>query len=135
MDQLFPNEGLVSQLYAILATTPVWRLYTNNVPPQLTTILALLFEGAWAGYAAVPQGAGNFTISGVAGNNGYAIAPPITFANTSGAPVTVYGYYVTDAANTMLLAIAQFDGAPLTIEDGDTLPVVPIWGDFSGLGS
>jgi hypothetical protein len=135
MDLLFPDDGLVYQLQRILDTTVKYRLFTNNVTPTLASVVATLTEAAWAGYAAVNQDITNFTIQGVSGHNGYALAAPIAFSNTSGAPVTTYGYFVTDNGGTKLLAVARFDSAPITIPDGQSFNVVPVWGDFSGLSS
>lgn len=135
MDLLFPDNGLVYQLNKILTAGVKYRLFTNNLVPALTNTLASVTEAAWAGYVSVSQDWTNFTINGVTSHNGFAIAPPIAFSNASGAPVTTYGYYVTDTANTVLLAIARFDSAPITIPDGQAQNVVPTWGDFSGLSS
>jgi hypothetical protein len=135
MDLLFPDDGLVYQLQKILATTVKYRLFTNNVTPTLAFTVASLTEAAWAGYAAVSQDISNYTVIGVSGHNGYALAAPVAFSNTSGAPVTPYGYFVTDNGGTKLLAVARFDAAPVTIPDGQSYNVVPVWGDFSGLTS
>lgn len=135
MDLLFPDQGLVYQLRQILTAGVKYHLYTNNVTPTLSTTLAALTEAAWGGYVALSQSWTNYTINGFTGHAGYALAPPITFFNTSGAPVTAYGYYVTDNANALLLAVARFDSAPITIPDGQSWNVVPTWGDFSGLSS
>lgn len=135
MDLLFPDQGLVYQLGQILQTNVSYRLFVNNIVPNLSTLLANLTEAAWSGYAAVPQNWTDFTIFGVAAHNGFGLAPPISFSNTSGATVTAYGYFVTDPGNTLLLAVALFDGAPVSIPTGTSYNVVPTWGDFSGLSS
>ena len=135
MDLLFPDEGLVYQLSQILQTNVTYRLFTNNIVPTLSTVKASLTEAAWGGYAPVTQDWTAFTINGVAAHNGFGIAPPIAFPNTSGSTQQAYGYYVTDPTNTMLLAVALFDGAPVSIPTGTSYNVVPTWGDFSGLSS
>jgi hypothetical protein len=135
MDLLFPDNGLVYQLTQILTTNVKYRLFANNVTPTLNDTLATYTEASFAGYAAVSQNWSNFTINGVANHQGYALAPPVTFTNTSGSTQTVYGYYVTDDLNTTLLAAARFDGAPISIPTGTGYSVVPTWGDFSQLSS
>lgn len=137
MDLLFPDQGLVYQLEQILTAGVKYRLFTNNVTPTLSTVLSGLTEAAFSGYAAVSQSWSNFTTNGVSGHNGFAIAAPINFTNSSGSPVSVYGYYVTDPASspTMLLAVALFDSGPLVIAAGGQATVVPTWGDFSQLSS
>jgi len=132
---IFPDEGLVTQLGRILVLDVLYHLFTNNVTPDRDTVLADLTDATWTGYAPITQTFTDYTITGVAGHAGYAIAAPISFSNGSGSPVTTYGYYVTDSGETVLLAAARFDGAPLTIAAAGTLPVVPVWGDFSQLFS
>jgi len=137
MDLLFPDQGLVYQLSQILTGGVKYRLFTNNIVPGLSTTLAGLVEAAWAGYAPISQSWSNFTTNGVSGHNGFGIAAPINFANTSGVNQSAYGYYVTDPAGspTMILAIALFDSAPVVVPNGGQITVVPTWGDFSQLSS
>jgi hypothetical protein len=135
MDLLFPDNGLVEQLTRVLNGSVKYRLYTNNYTPDLNAVLASVTEAAFAGYANVSQTFANFTLNGVSGHQGFAIAPPVSFSNTSGGPVNVYGYYVTDSGGTLLLAIARFDSAPIVIPNGGNVQVIPIWGDQSLLSS
>jgi hypothetical protein len=135
MNLLFPDQGLVEQISRILTAGVKYHLYTNNLTPTLATALVNLTEAGWTGYAAVTLDFTNFTINGVAGNSGYALASPITFTNSTGSTVNPYGYYVTDTAVTKLLAIARFDGAPSPILAAGSLNVVPVWGDFSQLSA
>ena len=135
MDLIFPNDGLVQQLHWILTTGVHYHLYTNNVIPGLSDTTATYTEAIWTGYAAVFQDWSNFTLNGVSANSGYAIAPPISFTNSSGSSQNTYGYYVTDVANGILLAAARFDSPPITILDGQGVAVVPTWGDLSQLSS
>lgn len=129
MTLLFPDDGLVMQLERILTASVKYHLFTNNIVPDTDTVIGDLTEAAWTGYAAVTQGVADFTVKGVASHQGYAIAPAIEFDNSSGGDVDAYGYYVTDTGVTKLLAIALFDSAPVTIPDGGTQAVIPVWGD------
>jgi hypothetical protein len=134
VDLLFPDQGLVYQLQQILTPTVHYHLYTAPTTlPTLSWLVATLTEAAFTGYAAISQAWANFILNGVQAHSGFAIASPITFTNSSGSPVNVYGYYVTDSTDTILLAIAQFDNAPIAIPAGQTLTVIPVWGDFSQL--
>lgn len=136
MDLLFPDAGLVFQLEQILNATVKYRLFTNNVTPTLADTVATYTEAAWAGYGGpISQTFSNFTLNGVTGHNGYALAPPISFGNSSGSSQAAYGYYVTDTGGTILLAAARFDSPPVTVPNGGALVVVPTWGDFSQLSS
>jgi hypothetical protein len=135
MDLLFPDQGLVYQIEQILAAGVRYHLFVNNITPTLGTVLSGLTEASFTGYASVSLSWSNYTLNGVSGHNGYALAPPIVFTNSSGSPQNVYGYYVTDSANTLLLAVALFDSAPVSIPNGGTETVLPTWGDFSQLSS
>lgn len=139
MNQLYPDSSCQSFLTQLLASFVHFNihLYTamsgHGPPPTLDAVIGDFTEAAWTGYAAVAVAPGVFTISS-SGHLTTALANPITFSNTSGGPVTALGYYVTDDAGN-LLACAQFDGAPITIPNGGTYPVVPIFGDFSQYSS
>jgi hypothetical protein len=135
VDLLFPDQGLVYQLQQILTAGVKYRLFVNAITPTLGTVLASLTEASFSGYAPVSLSWSNYTLNGVSGHNGYALAPPIVFTNSSGTSQNVYGYYVTDSADTLLLAVALFDGAPVVIPTGGTETVLPTWGDFSQLSS
>jgi hypothetical protein len=131
MNQIYPDQGLVELLTRLVTPSVHYHLFTNNIIPDLSTTLGALVEAAWAGYAVVTVLPGAFTIGTVTAHVGTIIAAPISFFNTSGGDVTPYGYYVTDAGNTKLYAITLFSGAPITIPDGGSQQVVPIFGDFS----
>jgi len=135
MDLIFPDNGLVFQLEQILNATVKYRLFTNNITPSLSDTVSTYTEAVFSGYAPVSQTFSNFTLNGVTGHNGYALAAPINFTNSSGSSVNVYGYFVTDTTGTILLAAARFDSAPVAIPGGGSTQVVPTWGDFSQLTS
>lgn len=135
MDLIFPDAGLVEQLTRILNGTVKYRLFTNNVTPSLGDTVSTYTEAAWSGYAAHSLTFSDYAINGVSGHNGFAIGSPISFSNSSGGAVNAYGYYVTDSGGTILLAVARFDSAPVSIPSGGNTSVVPVWGDFSQLAS
>lgn len=131
MNQIYPDEGLVMQLTRIAEGTLRFHLFTNNETPDRDSVLADFTEAAWAGYAAVDLDETDFVTTGTAGHVGYMYADPIAFVNTSGADVDAFGYYVTDTSETVLLAVARFDSAPITKADAESFLVTPVWGDFS----
>ena len=135
MNQVYPDDGLVMQLVRILTAGIKVHLFVNNATISRATTLGDLTEATHTGYAAITLDNTDFTTTGVVSNTGYAIAPPISFANSSGGDVSAYGYYITDTAGTKLLAAAKFDGAPLVRGDGESWLVTPAWGDFSGLAA
>jgi hypothetical protein len=101
-----------------------YHLYVNNVVPNHADTLGTYTEASWAGYSA--QTAGGWTVAGLDGTfHATSSANNLTWANTSGGSVSVYGYYVTDSASAMLLFSELFAGAPLTIPNGMTLILTP----------
>lgn len=135
MHQIYPDQGLVDLLTRMATASLQYHLYTNAATINRDTVLADLTEMAITGYAAVTVAAASFTLSGVASHIGSLLAAPISFNNASGSPADAYGYYVTAAGGTHLLAVAQFDSAPVTKADGESWLVTPIIGDFSELSS
>jgi hypothetical protein len=135
MKLIFPDQGLVPQLSAILNAGLWYGLFTDAAALSLGDVMGTHTEAAFAGYARQgPLTAADFTIFGVIGHKGYAIAAPVSFLNTSGVDQNVFGYFVSNLnAGGFLIAIARFDGPPLVIHNTDTLQVIPVWGDFSEL--
>ena len=142
MHQIYPDgngtssgdNGLIGILQRFIAGDLHFHLFTAPTSPvDETILLAGLTELAAPGYTAKTVLFTDFTLFGLAAHNGSAMAAPISFGtNTSGSSVDVYGYYVTDTADTVLFAIANFDSAPITVPNGAAWPVVtPAFGDFS----
>ena len=141
MHQIYPNgngtssgdNGLIGILQRFIAAKVNYHLFTNNVTITENSTLAGLTEAVASGYAAVTVPPANFTLVGLAANNGSVMAAPISNGtNTSGSTVNVYGYYVTDLGNTVLLAAANFDSPPIAVTNGSPFPpVVPVFGSFS----
>ena len=97
------------------AGNPVLHLYSNDHTPTDTTVRGLLTEVVTAtGYRAITLFSTNWTTTQVSGVT-TAVYSEQTFNFATGA--TVYGYYVTDAANN-LLWLERFSGAPFQIPDG-----------------
>ena len=133
MNQIYPDIGLIPLLQLMVSSTLHLNLFTNNITPDRSTVVGGLNVATWSGYAQVSLTSGDFTASGVVGHVGFLLAPPKSFANASGSPQSAYGYYLTDASDTILLAIARFDSAPITKADGEFFFVAPIIGDSSRL--
>lgn len=130
MNLVFPDQGLQFWMTQMLGSAINLHLFVNNVTIIQGTLLSGLTEATFAGYSVLNLTFGGWTLS-VVGHTGVAIYTPQPFTNTSGSAQTVYGWYLTDVANTMLLAAGQFDGAPVSIPDGGTQIVIPSVGDIS----
>jgi len=77
------------------------RLFKSDTVPTRTTVLADLDECDFDGYAA--QDLASWIFDTVTAHVGYITYPPVTFTRSAGATSNnVFGYYITDAANTEL---------------------------------
>jgi hypothetical protein len=86
------------------------KLYTNNYVCTETSVVGDFTECAVAGYAAKTLLSGSWTTSSTA-----------TYAEQEFLPTTatsVYGYYVTNSAASVVLWAEQFTGAPYVIPAG-----------------
>lgn len=131
---VIPNAALLPILRRLVQNGSVdaitYHLFTNDVTPDESTVLAGLTEAAWTGYAAVPQDIGDFTFEYITGGVGTIIAGPFAFGNGSGSPQLAYGYYITMNSGADLLAAARFDLAPVTVPDPGGYTILPILSDI-----
>lgn len=135
-----PDEGLIYSPVNFLAgiefirppydETLIWALYTNNYAIIGTSVYADIVEAAWAGYAR--YSAGRLTglpamLSPGTESDCDVAAPYPVFGNTSGAPQTAYGWFLTYAGGgpgTLLRAGGLFQN-PVTIADGGSFTFRP----------
>lgn len=135
MDLLFPDPGLVYVLKKTVGALLIYDLFINDYTPTLDSTLADFNRAVWSGYAPIQVPAAAWINENVQAHLGTLSADDIVFFNTSPSNVTVYGYYVKDASDTILIAAARFDTAPVVIASGDGWPVTPLLGSYSGLSS
>lgn len=100
------------------------RLFTNNLTPGKSTVLADVTESTEAGYSAITLTGANWTVASSAGTNS-AVYSAQTFSYTTG--VTVYGYYVTTTEGTpKLLWLERFSVSPFVLpSDGGEIVITP----------
>ncbi len=135
MHQIYPNQGLLYALHQLAGAATgnlVWHLFTNNIIPALTNVLAD-FALDDADFPPITVSDVDFTFEQVFTNIGSIQAPNIIFTNGAGGALNVYGYVITDPSSTLLFAAARFDSAPLLVAGGHTVVVTPILGDLSDL--
>lgn len=127
------DNGLIRILQRFASGDFHYHLFTNNFTVTAATVLTDLTELSATGYTLQTVTAAAFTLVGVASHNGSIMAAPIGFGtNSSGGSVSTYGYYITDTANTTLLAATNWDTLPTVTLNGGSWPVVvPVFGDFS----
>jgi hypothetical protein len=103
------------------------RLYKVATLPSNASLLADFTEADFPGYAAVQLVAANWTLAAVTAHVASSSYPLINWTrNATGAAQNIYGWYLTDGANTKLYACAQITSGPLVIQNnGDAVNVTP----------
>lgn len=91
------------------------HLYKNNLTPSESDTLNNYTESAATGYSVIPLPGSSWTFA-TAGGTSTASFPQQTFTYTTSE--SVYGYYITNAAETTLIWAERFTGAPFTIPSG-----------------
>jgi hypothetical protein len=104
------------------------RLFVNNVTPTDASTIATFTEASGGGYAAKTLTGGSWTGSNVGGIEQVAYALQTwSFSSALTGNATIYGYYVTNAAGTVLwYADAQVPFTP-TASGSDQYSVPPVY--------
>lgn len=90
------------------------HIYQNNYTPTLADTLASYTEATFAGYAPLVWTYSSWTTVGVTGHVASSSLAPSIWQITAGLQV-VYGIYVTDSTNTILLGACRDPNAPVTL--------------------
>ena len=99
------------------------RLFSNNITPGETDVLAAYTEVSGSGYAAVSLTAANWVIT--PGDPTSAAYPQVTFSFT-GAAGNVYGYHLVGVTSGLLLWAERFTDGPYNVaQAGDSIKVTP----------
>jgi len=126
MALVVPDEGEVALLDMLvngdtLANAEL-RLYENNLTPDEDTVYGDFNEATFTGYAAQTPTFGSASIVSHKGS----ISDTATrdfVCSTAGTPDVIYGYYVVDAVNNLVLWAERF-ASPITIAAaGDTISI------------
>jgi len=133
MTLVLQDGGLTRKLEDLRAawnsTALKMHLYSNNFTPLVTSVVGDFTECTFSGYSS--QNIVTWGAASVASHIGKIQAAPITFTrSTSGASQNVYGYYVTDAAGTVL-EWAELDpsGPRVLTNAGDSVTITPVMQD------
>jgi len=128
MQEIIPDVALIPALQKLVDQDITYRLFTNDITPDASTVLADLTEAPNPGvFPVVVSGVEwipNDPVNGV----GLLIHPPIALVNGTGGDLSAYGYFRTDQAGE-LMAVCRFDGAPVLKHDGEAWTIIPIVGD------
>lgn len=115
MALIVPNEAETIMLQRILGVDVRLKLFTNDITPAETTVLADLTEASGSGYADKQLATGNWSYDFDAGDARASYSQQ-DFVFTGAQ--TLYGYYVTDNPATKILWVERFPDAPWIIPAG-----------------
>ena len=124
-----PNKGaqeLLKRALNVSATGDVvLRLYKNNVTIAETTALANVTQADFTGYSAITLTGASWTVTDA--DPSVASYAKQTFTSSAGSQnQDVYGYYLTNSGNTIVLWIEAFSDGPYNIaNNGDKIEVTP----------
>lgn len=132
MSFLAPIVGLERWMVRALANPITLRLFSNNLTPNNTSVLADFVEVSGGGYATIPLVAAHWGITQATTNTGvpYALATydsnqDFNFSGPTNSPSVIYGYYITDDATGVVLGGDRLPVSPYTPILGGLLRFVP----------
>ena len=117
-----PDAAMKALIALLLADEIKLRLGKNNITVGKSTVIGDFTEADFTGYAAVSITWGTVAVDG--SHNAYSDITPITFTRSSGATSnTIYTWYVTNSAGSVLYAGRTLDTPiPMTV-NGDQLTI------------
>jgi hypothetical protein len=130
------NEGEQTLLEAMLETAAAnlkLKLFVSNTTPAETDTVATYTEMSTQGYAEITLTAATWaaaaagTGTGTANSNkaSKAYAQQTFTADGTGGSTTVYGYYITNSAGTVLIGAERFATAKVMAIAGDAIKITP----------
>jgi len=128
---VIPNSEWNAILTELIASGNAWdgskvHLFKTNVNPSPNMVIADLVEADFTGYAAssaIVWGTPGYLPDGTAAVVGG--GKTFTVGSTPSILNTIYGYYVTDSAGTVLLFARKFDAAVVLSAAGQFVIVLP----------
>lgn len=125
MTLVYMDDGLIDMYEggdAVLSNIKL-HLFSNNHTPAVGDVLAGYTESTAPGYAAVGLGALPPVPAAPVLGISYRTWLDVTFSFAGAG--NIYGYYVTDAAVTVLLWAERYSAAPFVAAAGLTFTVTP----------
>jgi hypothetical protein len=140
-DTIYINDdALIANLNSITGklSNPIGggtlRLFTAPTTVSKANVIGDFTEPSFLGYAAVALTVGTWgtpTVASHVGSSLYGASPSFTRSGT-GSPVSIYGWFLTDASKTKLYACALFASGPYVLTNaGDAIAVNPTLTDQS----
>lgn len=128
MAAVLPNEGklyLAAYQHNNKAQGDwVLRTFSNNLTPTVSSVKADFTESTYTGYAAKTLTGASWSEATVSDKARSSYAEQSWNATSS---ENVYGWYITDPTNTVVLIAQRDDSAPRAVVNGDTVKVTPVY--------
>jgi hypothetical protein len=127
MGLVVPNDVINSILDTFLASNVLLKLFSNDYSPAKDDVLADYTEVTGGGYAAITLVAADWSVTTADQCVASQTEKTFTFTGATTAPGTIYGYYVTNAAGTVLLWAERFSSSVLPFEpaNGSEIAITP----------
>ena len=128
MGLVVPSALQVDILTDLLTSALSMKLFSNDHDPVIGDTVAAYTEVSGGGYASKPLTIGNWTITPGAPTVAlYNANQQWTFTGVTGAPGTIYGYYVVRDSDNELMWAERFPDAlvPFVPEAGSKIQVLP----------
>ena len=127
MTLVVPNVGEVKALELYLKSENlILRLYSNNITPAEGDTIHTYTQVTGGGYAQKTLTAASWTVTSGNPSSGSYAAQDFEFTGVTGAPGTVYGYYVVDGSNILRWAERFPEGVlPFEPVNGSLIRVTP----------
>ena len=126
MTLVVPNVGETQALTKLLNQALTLKLYSNNITPAEGDTNSTYTEVSGGGYANKALAFGTWTLTSGDPSFGLYPAQDFAFTGTTGAPGTIYGYYVIDGSSNLLWA-ERFPSSvlPFSPISGSLVRIVP----------
>lgn len=126
MTLVVPSIGTEKLLDYIMVNSLTLRLFSNNIVPAVTDVLATYTEVIGGGYAAISLTPANWvTTAGVPSVALYNALQQFNFTGATNPPGTIYGYYVTQGANLLWAERFPAGEVPFTPQAGSYIRLRP----------
>jgi len=103
--------------FKLLDTTNLYHLFQNNLVPGPGTVVGDFVEATYDGYAPIAAGGFFGPLLDPVTNDWFTTPAAVLHFDDTGAvtPNTIYGFYMTDAGGTALVACQRF-GVPVVMD-------------------
>jgi hypothetical protein len=126
MSIVYPNIGTEKILDFLVANSMSLKLFSNNIVPAITDVLATYTEVAGGGYAAITLASANWTTTAASPSTAlYSALQQFSFTGPTNAPSTIYGYYIVQGSNLILAERFPAGVVPFTPVAGSFIRIRP----------